>query len=119
MQLGRYREAGTSVLKDTRAINVLPGQTVAVPFFDHEEGTIQCSMQPFRVLFVIYHLGNTLTSGHYKAALSTPPSLTGTSQWKFLVCDDNRPPQRASAKDLQEIQHDVYLVGLLKLSVSN
>ncbi|CAE7211775.1 SPBC119.03 [Symbiodinium necroappetens] len=119
MQLGRYREAGTSVLKDTRTISVQPGQTVAVPFFDHEEGTMQCSMQPFRVLFVIYHLGNTLTSGHYKAALSTPPSLTGTSQWKFLVCDDNRPPQRASATDLQEIQHNVYLVGLLKLSVSN
>ena len=119
MQLGRYREAGADVHKDTRAIHVLPGQSVAVPFFDHEEGTIQCSMHPFRVLFVIYHLGNTLTSGHYKAALSTPPSLTGTSQWKFMVCDDNRNPQRASSKDLHEIQHNVYLVGLLKLSVSN
>ena len=99
MQLGRYSEAGAGVQKDTRAINVLPGQNCGCTFsLTMRRARLQCSMQPFRVLFVIYHLGNTLTSGHYKAALSTPPSLTGTSQWKFLVCDDNRTPQRASAK---------------------
>ena len=52
MQLGRYREAGREIHKDTRALNLLQGQTVAVPFFDHEDGSLQSSMHSFRVLFV-------------------------------------------------------------------
>ncbi|CAE7281585.1 unnamed protein product [Symbiodinium microadriaticum] len=72
------------------------GETIAVPFFDHKEGTLARSMEPFRVMFVVLHLGSALTSGHYKAA----PSVPGA-------------PNRASAKDLQDIAHNGYAVGLI------
>ena len=74
----------------------MPGETIAVPFFDHKEGTLARSMEPFRVMFVVLHLGSALTSGHYKAA----PSVPGA-------------PNRASAKDLQDIAHNGYAVGLI------
>ena len=56
-------------------------------------------------MFVVFHLGPSLESGHYKAALSVSPSLLGTSQWKFYICDDNRTPYRASASDMSDITH--------------
>ena len=71
-----YGNLEVFIHQSTCALDLPPGQLVAVPFVDCEEGSLQCSRHK-RVIFVVYHLGRTLRAGHYKAALSTPPGLQG------------------------------------------
>ena len=68
-----------------------------------------------KVLFAICHLGNSLRSGHYITALSVPGNLLGRSaEWKWMICDDSREPQPASARDLETIAHNACVIGLVR-----
>ena len=69
----------------------MPGDHITLPIFERE-GTTHASEDTFRLSWVIYHLGETTTSGHYQVALSVPNALTHT--WELHICDDDRvPPQ--------------------------
>ena len=46
-------------------------------------------MQQYRVLGVIFHVGNELKAGHYKAALSG--AIRNGRQQAFYITDDDRP----------------------------
>ena len=56
-----------------------------------------------------------LRSGHYITALNIPGSLLGrSSDWKWMTCDDGRDPRLASARDLEIIAANAYIIGLVK-----
>ena len=67
-------------------------------------GEEQCALEQRR-------LGRpTVTSGHYQTLLGMPAD----NDWTLYVCDDNRKPRKANNKDLALVDHNAYLVGLLR-----
>ena len=115
LQLRRYSVEDGSVCKNQRGISVLPGQIFGVPVFLRHD-SLERIMRSCRVVFVIYRCGNSVLSGHYMIGLSTPSHLFGLTvrQWKFPICDDNNPPTRASARDMQLMAENGYLVGAVR-----
>ena len=106
LQLCRY-ESHTH--KNMQQLTIRPGDLVAIPVFT--DATDLCTrLEPFRVIVVVYHLGATVTSGHYKTLIGYPHS----PDWTLYACDDNKVPKRATKRDLQEVDHNAYLVGLLR-----
>ena len=62
------------------------GDQIAFPCFLDDQGTV--SLQPFDICGVIFHLGDSPHTGHYRAALRY--------QKKWLIYDDHRAPDQAS-----------------------
>ena len=105
-QICRYADLSR---KDMRKILIVPGDVVAVPVFT-DDGSACTRLEPFRVVAVISHRGQRVTSGHYQTLLSVP----NAEQWTPYLCDDNKPPKVATKKDLEFVHHNAYLVGLLR-----
>ena len=103
------------VHKNQSPIHILPGQNFGMPVFLAHD-SLERTMRQYRVVFVIYHMGNSVLSGHYMTGLSVPARLLGLSaaQWKFIICDDNGAPTRATARDLQLISENSYIVGAVR-----
>ena len=106
LQLCRY-DSHTS--KNMQPLAVRPGDSVALPVFTDTTG-LCTRLELLRVAVVVYHLGASVTSGHYKTLIGTPH----TSEWSYHICDDNKAPKRATKRDLTEVDHNAYLVGLLR-----
>ena len=91
-----------------------------LPCFSESSGTA-CLMRDFCVAFVIYHIGRLTAEGHYQAALCVPDVRTSQMQdprvvsWTFHVCNDRQLPRVATAGDLELINHNAYVIGLLPL----
>ena len=115
LQLRRYGVANGEVHKNQCPIHILPGQDFGMPVFLAND-SLERTMHQYRVVFVIYHLGNSVLSGHYMTGLSVPARLLGLSaaQWKFTICDDNGAPTRATARDIQLISENSYIVGAVR-----
>ena len=102
-QVGRYT---ANADKNRAVLRIRPGDSVAVPIFAEPSGT--CTRhETFRVVVIVYHLGDRVTSGHYLALLGRPKG----SGWECVVCDDNRSPRRAKKADLDLVD---YLLGLVR-----
>ena len=71
----------------------------------------ELSYVSYQTTTAVYHLGATLQSGHYRAALSQR-ARDGSLQW--AVTDDGVFPVRAKAADLKILHENVYLVGLCR-----
>ena len=106
LQLGRYANHHAKI-RDT--LRVRPGDSVAVPIFA-EHSCTSLRHETFTVVALVYHLGETVTSGHYLALLGLPRA-TG---WDYLVCDDNKAPRKARAVDLDLVDSNCYLLGLMR-----
>ena len=73
LQLSRYRAGDSGQVKDDKVIPVPPGANGGIPFFD--SGPCSCNKDnAVSVVFIICHLGQTLTPSHC-TALSAPGSL--------------------------------------------
>ena len=72
LQLWRYGSSGT---KDCSVLPIVPGERLRLPVFVSAEGT-HVSEETFCVIWVVFHLGETTSSGHYQAALSVPTAPT-------------------------------------------
>ena len=95
-QVGRYT---ANADKNRAVLRIRPGDSVAVPIFAEPSGT--CTRhETFRVVVIVYHLGDRVTSGHYLALLGRPKG----SGWEYVVCDDNRAPRRAKKADLDLVE---------------
>jgi len=106
LQLCRYGADGSN--KNTFPVNVPPGSAVQLPVFaDCTRTTLR--METFRVILVIFHIGDRVTSGHYQAALCYP---TADDSWEYRICNDNRAPKKARPSDLKLLAHNAYLIGL-------
>ena len=117
LQLKRYRNALGVTHKCSDPIAILPGDSLILPVFADSASTT-LSHRQFRVAYVIFHHGQTTTSGHYQTALSVPTGPTADSEWQFYICDDGKMPRRAASADLRDIKHNAYLVGLIRGDVS-
>ena len=118
LQLNRYSFLEGAPRKVCQPVNILPGSTVQMPIFAARG--IEVSFQPFRVAFVIFHLGDRVTSGHYQTALcvrrrpeSAQQPAHGLDVWEFQICNDRCRPRVATTRDLDCIHCNAYLVGLL------
>ena len=66
------------------------------------------TMQPFRVVFVIFHIGDRVTCGHYQAGLCNtessarvPQANSAVATWAFHICNDRCRSKPARAADLR------------------
>ena len=105
VQIARY----TRDAKLTDVLRVRPGDSVILPVFETAEG-LGVKHETFRVTALIYHLGDRVTSGHYKSLIGVPHTTT----WEYFVCDDNKSPQPAKGRDLQQVDRNAYLIGLMR-----
>ena len=73
-------------------------------------------MYAYSVSFVICHPGGSLNEGHYIAALRMPGELFDARvQWKWLLTNDNKQPEAASARDVAFISRNSYIIGLTRM----
>ena len=105
LQLGRYASHSA---KNRDKLRVRPGDSVAVPIFA-EHSCTSLRHETFIVVAMVYHLGETGTSGHYLALLGLPTA----AGWDYFVCDDNKAPRKARAADLDLVDSNCYLLGLM------
>ena len=87
-------------------------ELVAVPVFAEADSTVVRN-EAFRVVVVIFHIGERVDSGHYQAALAVPDK-TAADCWKYWVCDDGRSPKLATKKEQGLIECNSYLIGLVR-----
>ena len=95
LQICRY---SAHVSKNMQRVVIRPGATVTLP------------TEQFRVVAAVFHQGQSTTSGHYQAIVGKPEA----EQWVPYICDDNRKPRKAQRRDLDIVDHNAYLVGLLR-----
>ena len=120
LQLKRYYFHAGSAVKNREPVLIEPGRLVTLPVFRYDSWT-EVEQQQFRVICVIFHLGDSVSSGHYQTALSycAQSVSLGTAAdvscapWEYRICDDRRRPRRAKAADNQCINHNAYLIGLM------
>ena len=106
LQLERYTHGAN---KCEAPVRVRPGDSVAVPFFTEPAG-LTLRHESFTVAALVYHLGDTALSGHYMTLIGKPQG----ANWEYYVCDDNSQPRRGEVADLQLVDHNAYLVGLVR-----
>ena len=107
LHVSRY-QVNNPALKDLSPIQLAPGQTAVFPCMDAEQAICWA---PYRLVCLVYHIGSTLTSGHYRTAITT---ARAEGVFQFHVLDDNSRPQIAKRKDLQDIATGCYILGLCK-----
>ena len=107
LQLERY---GADAHKNQQLLRIRPGDQLAVPLFA-EPASLATRHETFQVVTVIYHIGHTVKSGHYQTLLGHPSE---DGSWGFLVCDDNRSPRVARKTDLNLVDRNAYLIGLVR-----
>ena len=104
LQLCRY--AGTSKVR--QSLHIAAGESIQLPVFSEPQQTA-VRWESFKVVWVLFHKGARVTEGHYQSALCCP-SHTG---WRYKICNDARTPYDPTSRDIQSIDRDAYLVGLL------
>ena len=107
LQLERY---GADASKNQQLVRIRPGDQLAVPLYA-EPASLVIRHETFQVVTVIYHVGHTVKSGHYMTLLGHPSE---DGSWGFLVCDDNRSPRVARKTDLNLVDRNAYLIGLVR-----
>ena len=107
LQLERYSPA---LAKNLSEIRIRPGDQLAVPVFAETTG-LSTLHESFQVAVIIYHLGDSVTSGHYLTLIGLPQP---DQSWRDLVCDDNKCPRQARAADLRLVDNNAYLIGLVR-----
>ena len=113
VQFARYSRDGQ---KNQCCIDIQPGASVGMPVFCASGDVgVDTRRIAYRVVFIVFHLGLTVHSGHYQTALCVPTARdSGESAWGFKICNDNRQPRAASPRDLRTLAANSYLIGLLR-----
>ena len=102
--LGRTLKSGIPVW-------IQPGETVWVPCW---ENGVSLRYAAYRACTLIFHMGATLDSGHYRTALSC---ADGTGSFRWFLTDDSTAPSRASLNELHMVSQNVYVVGLCRIDL--
>ena len=95
IQIARYSNDGQ---KNRVHIDVQPGASVSMPVFCADDSFgVDTRRIAYRVVFIVFHLGLTVHSGHYQTAVCVPTvGGHGGRSWSFQICNDNRLPRLAS-----------------------
>ena len=102
----------TVAVKNRCIIKVEPGEAVAVPIFADADST-EVRHESFRVGFIIFHVGDQVDQGHYQTAIAVPAAHMELP-WHYWICDDNKPPRRATHRDRALLDRNAYIVGLVR-----
>ena len=101
--------------KTMQPLHIPPNSTVELPHFCTGDGTcVRVQKETCRVVYVVFHVGPTIHSGHYQAALCVPTVQDFGFSWSYQVCNDRRLPKAASLRDQRVLDNNCYLVGLLR-----
>ena len=95
--------------KNRQPLTIAAGECLRLPIFAEPQGTA-VRWESFRVIWVIFHIGSMVDSGHYQTALSV--QCPDNHTWSFKICNDALAPKDPSHRDLQHVARDGYLVGL-------
>ena len=106
LQIGRYPDG---LCKNRQMLRVRPGDSVAVPMFA-ADGGLETRHESFQIAAIVYHLGDSPTSGHYLTLVGCP----NDGRWDYFVCDDNKSPRKARPRDLNDVDHNAYLLGVMR-----
>ena len=79
---------------------------VYVPYFTGSD--ISTSSHPYQVVAIVYHIGQSRTSGHYRAALLKEGDIR-------FVTDDHQLPQEPSEVQSAEVLDNSYIFFLQRL----
>ena len=91
-----------------QSLHITAGESIQLPVFS-EPQQAAVRWESFRVVWVLFHKGARVTEGHYQAALCCPSN----AGWQYKICNDARAPYDPTSRDIQSIDRDAYLVGLL------
>ena len=109
LQLKRFHRETSGVSKDASPVSIQAGEVVRIPCFLNAQDFSTHIVQ-YEVRGVIFHIGQDLLSGHYRAALSSHASST-VNRGIFFLTDDNQLAYRAGSC-YAEIDSGGYIVGL-------
>ncbi|CAE7824138.1 unnamed protein product, partial [Symbiodinium necroappetens] len=104
LQLERYAH---NAHKCTTTLRVRPGDRVAVPLFSEAAG-LEVRHETFTVVVLVYHIGDSVCSGHYRSLIGVPQD----DQWGFYICDDGKVPRQARPKQEGRAQEAAILQAL-------
>jgi ubiquitin C-terminal hydrolase len=101
IQLPRFREAENGIVKHRIPLSLRPG-LINLPVFTAQENT-ECAWIPYTIRAALLHLGETITSGHYRSVL-----IEARSQTCWLTDDGTS----AQPSDLQNalIEENCYVL---------
>ena len=102
VQVNRFNERGDKV-----AYHITPSPAAYVPFFSSD--TLQTCSERYSLVAVVFHLGTSSQSGHYRAAFLRAGRITH-------VTDDDTAAQPASSAEIDVINQNSYIYFLVKHS---
>ena len=120
LQLGRFRQNAQRRFRKYRCVVMLPTHVQMPCFVDaSERDTYSVS---YKVMAGVYHLGTTMSSGHYRAFLSEALSEGGSVNpgeprcvlEKAVITDDGHAPTRIAEADFNTVLTNAYLIWLVK-----
>ena len=111
LQLCRYQDHRH---KDRTTVMLEPGESVHLPCFCTAEDSTAVQHVTYQVSFVVFHIGEQPSCGHYQAARSMPQPRTDPVGWLFMICNDKKSPRPATTRDLKLLRENAYLVGLVR-----
>ena len=111
IQLRRFAQTGHAYRTITNEYRVQDGELVDVPVFSRG---LRLTSASYCVRAVLYRLGSTPYSGHYRTALNVATTSMASRRWDFHVTDDGMPTKLATKSDIREIQANCYLCFLSK-----
>ena len=105
VQIGRFKDNG-----DKLRFRMPSSRTVYVPLFRHSSG-LQTTSLAYEVCAIVFHLGRTISSGHYRVAFLQ----CGQMRW---LTDDGVLPACIQSAEVAEVESNSYLYFLTKRSES-
>ena len=116
LQLGRFRHEGRRTVKVRQRCSV--PHRLQVPAFTGE--LLECTDLTYALCSGIAHIGDTATSGHYRAMCVHSPLGQGRSEAssptpRYTLCDDDRQASQNSSRLDNLLDHNLYVVLYCRL----
>ena len=116
LQLGRFRHEGRRTVKVRQRCSV--PHRLQVPAFTGE--LLECHDLTYALCSGIAHIGDTATSGHYRAMCVHSPLGQGRSEAssptpRYTLCDDDRQASQNSSRLDNLLDHNLYVVLYCRL----
>ena len=113
LQLKRFRETPHGTDKDFTAVQIPAGELVRIPCFRNCHD-VETSIAVFEVAGVVYHLGDSLLAGHYRAALSASAREDGNLSVYHITDDNSSIVEHGSCSS--DVDTNGYVVGLRRIA---
>ena len=96
LQIGRFDNRGSKIAGD-----IVLTPTIHVPLF--ADDSIRTVSRQYQLCAAVYHIGDTIASGHYRTVLYVAGRPTA-------ITEDNQTPVSWTQSDLHTVQRNAYLL---------